>query len=255
MGNQRKLNAILFELQAAQSPLAQAKIIARAWRTVRELSPTDRKLLARHAGFDGAEEILDGLADHRGGFAPAMLLQMLSKARAGDGQSVSQVISALRDPERRQETIARGFDVASELLVRPEAGRDAENGQALNALQAVEDAVAETPEEALAALNELDSMVQSQDEVSETELHRDGNRNRKTDRWECGHKRRFPLSLPESAVPEPPAVPASRTIARQERSKAIDWDRWDLERSANREEPEHPEEVSRHVGSSGFQTI
>ena len=65
MSNQRKLTALLHELQNARSPLAQARVLARAWRTVRELSPTDRRLLARHAGFDGAEEILEGLKDVR----------------------------------------------------------------------------------------------------------------------------------------------------------------------------------------------
>lgn len=246
MGNQRKLNAILFELQAAQSPVAQAKIIARAWRTVRELSPTDRKLLARHAGFDGAEEILDGLAKHRGGFAPAMLLQMLSKARAGDGQSVSQVISALRDPERRQETIARGLDVASELLVRPEAGRDVEFGQALNELQAVEDAVAETPEEALAALNELDSMVQSQDPMSEIELQRrEPEPEKPTDESAVTNVPIPPQPSLKSAVPEPPVVPASAQLPPKERSKAIDWERWDLESSGVPRESLRTEEESR----------
>ena len=81
MSVQRKLNALLFELQTARSPLAQAKVLARAWRTLRELSPTDRRLLARHVSFDGAEEMLEGLGTRKGGWAPAMLLQILSNAR------------------------------------------------------------------------------------------------------------------------------------------------------------------------------
>ena len=58
MSTQRQLSALLYELQHARSPLAQARVLARAWRTVRELGPTDRKLLARHVGFEGAEELL-----------------------------------------------------------------------------------------------------------------------------------------------------------------------------------------------------
>ena len=57
MSTQPKLTALLHELQHARSPLAQARVLARSWRTLRELSPTDRKLLARQTGFDGAEEI------------------------------------------------------------------------------------------------------------------------------------------------------------------------------------------------------
>ena len=91
MSSQRKLNALLFELQTARSPLQQAKTMARAWRTIRELSPTDRRLLARHAGFAGAEEMLEGLASRKGGLAPAALLGALSKARDADGTTVSLV--------------------------------------------------------------------------------------------------------------------------------------------------------------------
>lgn len=247
MGSQRKLNAMLFELQAAQSPLAQAKIIARAWRTVRELSPKDRALLARHAGFDGAEEVLEGLAAHRGGFAPAMLLQMLSKARASDGRSVGQVIAALRDPERRQETIARGFDVASEVLVRPEAEEDEELGDALSELQAVEDSVAETPEEALEALNELDAFLEGEEEPAPTPS---GSEPAEALTGEAAPNP--PSSPPEPAAPvPPPPPPRPRSPAT---STQIDWGRWDLNNGRQRgNEPEHPAEVSRMLKAPGSQ--
>ena len=156
MSVQRQLNALLFELQTAQSPLAQAKILARSWRTVRELSPTDRRLLARHAGFDGAEQILEGLASKKQGFTPTVLLQMLSKARATDGATVAGILAGLRDPLRREETLARGADLVSEVL-RDGIGdeRPQEIVDALDELHSVKKAVQETPEEALAALNAL----------------------------------------------------------------------------------------------------
>ncbi len=116
MSVQRQLNALLFELQTAQSPLAQAKILARSWRTLRDLSPTDRRLLARHAGFDGAEQVLEGLATRKKGFAPAALLQMLNTARATDGATVAGILAGLRDPLQREETVARGADLISEVL-------------------------------------------------------------------------------------------------------------------------------------------
>ena len=253
MGNQRKLNAILFELQAAPSPLAQAKIIARAWRTVRELSPTDRKLLARHAGFDGAEEILDGLATHRGGFAPAMLLQMLSRARAGDGQSVSQVISALRDPERRQATIARGLDVASELLVRPEENsRDEELDEALMELQAAEEFVAETPEEALAALNELEISAQGKepDRLDEDQLQVAP----KTESVAVETDPKVPSPPPgtlEAAVQKPAVQPPPPQPPRPQRSEVIDWERWDLDRGGRSPEPGRPADEPHRYKSPG----
>jgi len=153
---QRQLNALLFELQTAQSPLAQAKILARSWRTLRELSPTDRRLLARHAGFDGAEQILEGLATRKKGFAPAALLQMLNKARATDGATVAGILAGLRDPLRREETVARGADLISEVLRDGIADeRPQEIVDALDEPHSVQQVVEATPEEAMAALKEL----------------------------------------------------------------------------------------------------
>ncbi len=253
MGSKRKLNAMLFELQAAQSPLAQAKIIARAWRTVRELSPTDRKLLARHAGFDGAEEVLDGLATHRGGFAPAMLLQMLSKARATDGQSVGRVIAALRDPERRQETIARGFDMASELLVRPEAPEDEELVEALSELQAVEDSLAETPEEALMALNKLDALVEAEEDGRSLEELPLASSDSEPVEAQTEEVAPSPPVIPtDMAAPgppiQPPPLPPPQTPTR---SKEIDWERWDMNPGGSQSTTDYPVEIPRPQKTPG----
>ncbi|MCJ7754230.1 MAG: hypothetical protein MUP13_06675, partial [Thermoanaerobaculales bacterium] len=156
MSVQRQLNALLFELQTAQSPLAQAKILARSWRTLRDLSPTDRRLLARHAGFDGAEQILEGLATKKKGFAPAALLQMLNKARASDGATVAGILAGLRDPLQREETVVRGADLVSEVF-RDRIGDEPpqEIVDALDELHSVKQVVQESPEEALVALNSL----------------------------------------------------------------------------------------------------
>lgn len=166
MSVQRQLNALLFELQTAQSALAQAKILARSWRTVRDLSPTDRRLLARHAGFDGAEEILEGLAAKKPGFAPAMLLQVLNTARGTDGATVAGILAGLRDPQRRDEAVARGTDLVSEVLRN---SLDAEGPQeivdALGELQSVQRVAPETPEQALAALNALQGEKTARPEV------------------------------------------------------------------------------------------
>ena len=158
MSVQRQLNALLFELQTAQTPLERAKILARAWRTVRDLNPTDRLLLARHAGFDGAQEILEGLATRRGGLAPALLLRVLGNARASDGAAVSELLGALRDPSRRGEAVERGLEAAHELLRKPgDEAAPTEVDEALGELHAVVATVAETPEQALAALTALEA--------------------------------------------------------------------------------------------------
>jgi hypothetical protein len=159
MSGQRKLNALLFELQTARNPLAQAKILARAWRTVRELSPTDRKLLARHVGFDGAEGMLEGLATRGGGWAPATLLKILSNARNTDGSSVSNLIDAIGDPNRREEAFGMGADLAADLLAEPEAEVEEGMEDVTGTVEEVAVPVGEadpSPEEALAALRAVE---------------------------------------------------------------------------------------------------
>jgi len=224
MGTQRKLNALLFELQSARNPLAQAKVLARAWRTVRELSPTDRRLLARHAGFDGAEEILEGLASRGGGFAPAMLLQVLTNARNTDVSTVTEILKALRDPNRRQEGVTRGAELASELLSDPNAEEPLEEFEdALGELQAVEPEMAETPEEAIAALTALESddIIFDSDAVAppeppEVETEADPQTDASSQ----------PASGPGTADELDLAVKPEQPRPAK-RSPEVDWSRWD----------------------------
>jgi hypothetical protein len=197
MNSQRKLTALLYELQHARSPLAQARVLARAWRTVRELSPTDRRLLARNAGFDGAEEILEGLSRRKGGLAPATLLRVLANARGTDGSAVSELLAAFRDPERRGEAISLGAELASDLLGEPPADEATpEIGDAIEELQAVEASIIETPEEALAALTALEPEADDDEVGTEPEPEPEPD----------------PIPAPEAEAQPPPPV--------------VDWSRW-----------------------------
>jgi hypothetical protein len=157
MGAQRELNALLFELQAASSPLERAKILARAWRTVRDLNAVDRRLLVRHAGFEGAEQIVEGLVARRGGVAPALLLRMLGNARSSDGAALGELLQSIRDPERLEGLADQGVRVAAELLREPapEPPREAIN-EAERASRDIDEIAASAAEEALAALHAID---------------------------------------------------------------------------------------------------
>jgi hypothetical protein len=115
--------ALIFELQRTSSPVERARVLARAWRTIRGLDPVERRLLAREVGFDGAEELLEGLAGRgAGGLAPAALLEALNRARQDEGLSMRSLVSALRDPGRRDELVTRGLDLAAELVEESEDG-------------------------------------------------------------------------------------------------------------------------------------
>jgi hypothetical protein len=109
-----ELSALVFELQRARSPVDKARAMARAWRTIRELSPTDRRMLAREVGFDGAEDLVEGLARKSGGiFAPAAVIEALGRMRGDEDLTVRSILSDLRDPERRDDLLVRGNDLAA----------------------------------------------------------------------------------------------------------------------------------------------
>ena len=223
MSTSRKLNALLFELQTAASPLQQAKILARGWRTLRELSPTDRRLLAKHAGFDGADEILEGLAKRRGGLSPAMLLRVLANARSTDGTTVGELLSAVRDPLRRDEAVTRGIDLARELLADPaDVGEEdhEEVGEALGELRAVDTTIEENPEEALAALSALEE--HDEDEEAE-EL--------------AGPPDPIAQAAPE---PESPSKPEPEIEPSGVVPPIVDWSRWQTTSPTNRAAPTPP---------------
>ena len=222
MTTRRKLNTLLFELQTAGSPLQQARILARGWRTLRELSPTDRQLLAENAGFDGAEEILEGLAK-RGGLSPAMLLRVLANARSSDGTAVGALLSAVRDPLRRDEAVTRGIDLARDLLAdheNIEENDHEEVSEALGELRAVDSATQESPEEALAALNSLEE----DDKDADAEEP-------------AGIPDPEPQAAPEpESPPEPePEVEPSRVVP-----PIVDWSRWQTASPTHRAAPTPP---------------
>lgn len=111
------LTALVFELQRVRSPADKARALARAWRTVRGLNATERRLLVREVGFDGAEELIEGLAGKSGGtFAPAALLEALGKMRKERSFSLRGIITDLLDPETREDLLARGIDFAADSI-------------------------------------------------------------------------------------------------------------------------------------------
>jgi len=119
------LSALVFELQRAGSKVEKAKSLARAWRTVRGLSATERRLLAREVGFDGAEDLIEGLAGKGSGvFAPAAVLEALGKMRREEGLTLRGILSGLRDPDKRDDLLVRGIDLVADSLERPEEEDD-----------------------------------------------------------------------------------------------------------------------------------
>jgi len=228
MSAQRKLNALLFELQTARTPLAQAKVLARAWRTLRELSPTDRRLLARHVSFDGAEEMLEGLATRKGGWAPAMLLQILSNARDTDTSTVSDLIRALKIPGRRKEALTRSADLAIDLLAESEIDGVAEE-IAEEPGDSPEPALGDepSPEAALAARHALEEKKSGEvEEAADTAP-------------DAGEEAAVDVADEEEPEPKPKPAPVPP------KPPVVDWSRWDREDPVHRPAPSVSEKSRR----------
>ncbi|MCG6964115.1 MAG: hypothetical protein LJE95_12695, partial [Acidobacteria bacterium] len=96
----KQLAALIFSLEDADSPFERMHQLALAWRSIRELSRQERLELARHAGFDGAEELVERLAARSGGLAPAFLLEAIESARKADPSKLRALFAGLRDPAR-----------------------------------------------------------------------------------------------------------------------------------------------------------
>jgi hypothetical protein len=107
-------------LAKAPSPVQRMKLLTRAWRTLRELDPRERKRLLAAFGSEGAQEILEKLSEKRGRISPAFLLQALDRLKSTDTEQLTGLVEALRDPERRGEALRRGTLAISDALTEEE---------------------------------------------------------------------------------------------------------------------------------------
>lgn len=105
------------ELAAATSPLQRMKMLARSWRSVRQLSPSERKQLAKAVGADGAEGVLDRIAAHKGRVGASFLVPSLEKFRGMDPDALGRLIEALRDPERRRQVLEKSASAVGDVLI------------------------------------------------------------------------------------------------------------------------------------------
>ncbi len=111
---------LLHQIRSSSSPIERLKLLARGWRSVRELSADDRRRLARELGIDGAEDLVEQLA-RRGGTSPSNLLSMLHRAEQADPAAVLDTIRGLGEPERRRAAAGELLDTAADILVDDEA--------------------------------------------------------------------------------------------------------------------------------------
>jgi hypothetical protein len=105
------------ELAAATSPLQRMQLLARSWRSVRQLSPEQRKQLAKAVGAEGVEGMLDRIAAHKGRVGASFLVPSLEKFRGMDPDALGRLIEALRDPERRRQVLEDSASAVGDVLI------------------------------------------------------------------------------------------------------------------------------------------
>jgi hypothetical protein len=105
---------LLRELRAA-GPLGRLRLLGRGVGALRQLSPWDRKMLLRMAGFEGAEELIERLATDDPETAED--LQRIVASVERDPDKAQEAVRALADPKRRGEAIdslLRALDQAAD---------------------------------------------------------------------------------------------------------------------------------------------
>jgi len=117
VGPSPSLQPLLAELAKASSPLDKLRYLALAWRTLRELSPTERADLATRLGLEGAEGLVEKLAVRKGGVGPSELLEAVHAARQADPAKLRQLLAGLRSAEGRRAALAEGVSALEQQLI------------------------------------------------------------------------------------------------------------------------------------------
>lgn len=97
MADSPALRELIHELQRERSPIERMRILARAWRAVRSLSPEERAHLAPEAGVEGADRVLSRMG---AGVSAAQVLSTLRDVPEEDAESVRTLVERIAEPER-----------------------------------------------------------------------------------------------------------------------------------------------------------
>lgn len=111
MAGSSDLIALIHQIRNATSPLHRLKLAALAWRSLRDLAPTDRLAVATAIGLEGAERLVEQLGS-RGGVSPSLLLGAIQQAERAEPAELERILTGLQQP---QERAALASEAAAEL--------------------------------------------------------------------------------------------------------------------------------------------
>ena len=130
---------LIAQLRGTASRRERIRLLARGWRTVRDLSPADRIAVAHELGFDGAESLVEQLS-RRGGTSHAAVLELLERAEDAGPEQIVTMTQDLTDPEGRRSMGERILTAAKTWVADldsweggAEAGEDEEAAEVVKA--------------------------------------------------------------------------------------------------------------------------
>lgn len=128
---------LIAQLRGTASRRERIRLLARGWRTLRDLSPADRIAVAHELGFDGAESLVEQLS-RRGGTSPAAILELLERAEDAGPEQIVTMMQDLTDPEGRRSMGERILTAAKTWVADLESWEDgAEAGEDAEAAEEV----------------------------------------------------------------------------------------------------------------------
>ncbi len=115
MASEKEISALIKTLRNSTSQRDQLMTLVKGWRTIRSLTPAQRRFVATHVGLDEAEALLQRLG-RPAGIAPARLLRAIRQAEKARPRELGEILQGLRDPSTRAEAARRGLDVVSDVV-------------------------------------------------------------------------------------------------------------------------------------------
>lgn len=120
------LPELLQQLGSTYSPFERLKILSRAWKLLRAMSPQERLVVATQLGLDHADEVVEAVAKRSGHETSPALIAMIEKAQTRGTAHLPELVADLRDPQRRAERLKQEAQaVVAEALAEPPAPKSA----------------------------------------------------------------------------------------------------------------------------------
>ncbi len=110
---------LILQVREAKSPLARVRVIARAWRVVRGLTPRQRYEVAAQLGLDGADDLIEAIAAHQGTAPPADLMAAVNEVQKMDPATLKAIAARVRDPKQRGGALKQGLQAIEAALAGP----------------------------------------------------------------------------------------------------------------------------------------